>query len=192
MVMRGEGESAWPLLEASLAEAREIGHPIGECQALGFLTHKAYGEGDVDQAISLALESAAIAARLGWTWWEAGEYANAASMERELGRFDDAEQHAARELELGLGLGDRRLMVFAGAELASIAAERGNATRAGLLWGAVESETRTRLVGQWESGRVEYEPIVLRADGAEFAAARAEGGLLSIAQAAGPCPSERA
>jgi predicted ATPase/class 3 adenylate cyclase len=192
MVMRGEGESAWPLLEASLAEAREIGHPIGECQALGFLTHKAYGEGDFDQAVSLALESAAIAATLGWTWWEAGEYANAASIERELGRFDDAEQHAARELELGLVLGDRRLMVFAGAELASVAADRGDASRAGLLWGAVESETSTRLVNQWESGRVEYEPIVLRADGAEFAAARAEGRLLSIAQAAGHCPSERA
>jgi hypothetical protein len=83
-------------------------------------------------------------------------------------------------------------MVFAGAELASVAADRGDASRAGLLWGAVESETSTRLVSQWESGRLEYEPIVLRADGAEFAAARAEGRLLSIAQAAGHCPSERA
>ena len=184
MVMRGEGEVAWPLLEASLAEARALGHPIGECQALGFLVGKAYREGAVEQAIALALESAGIAANLGWSWWEAGAYADAASMERELGRFDDAEGHATRQLEIALGLGDRRLLVFAAAELASIAADRGDVARAGLLWGAVESEANTRPVGQWESGRAEYEPIVLRADGAEFNAARLEGGLLSIAQAA--------
>ena len=35
---------------------------------------KAHRGGDVEQAIALALESAAIAAALDWRWWEAGQY----------------------------------------------------------------------------------------------------------------------
>ena len=105
-------------------------------------------------------------------------------MERELGRLDDAERHAQRSLELSHGLGDRRQMIFAGAELAIIAAYRGDAARAGLLWGAVEAEASSRRVGQWESGQAEFEALVLRVDGPAFSAARAEGALLSIADAA--------
>ena len=149
MVMRGEREAAWPLLEACLAEARELGHPIGECQALGFLVNKARADGEVEKGIALALQSARLASSLGWGWWEAGQYTNAAELERELGRLDEAEQHAARALELSLELGDRRLMVFVGSELAVIAALRGDAARAGLLWGAVEGEASVDPVGQW-------------------------------------------
>ena len=189
MVMRGERETAWPLLEASLAEARALGHPIGECQALGFLADKAHRGGDVEQAIALALESATIAAALDWRWWEAGQYGEVAEMERELGRLDDAERHAQRSLELSHGLGDRRQMIFAGAELAIIAAYRGDAARAGLLWGSVEAEASSRRVGQWESGQAEFEALVLRVDGPAFTAARAEGALRSIADAACPGPA---
>jgi hypothetical protein len=79
-------------------------------------------------------------------------------------------------------------MVFAGAELAVTAAARGDASRAGLLWGAVENETKAQDVGQWESGREALEALVLRVDGAEFSAARSEGAMLSIADAAAPRP----
>jgi predicted ATPase/class 3 adenylate cyclase len=186
MAMRGEYEAAWPLLEACLAEARERGNPLGVCQALGFLADKAHQDGDVEKAIALALESAALAATLDWRWWEAGQYGSVATMEREIGRLEDAERHALRQLELASELGDRRHMIFAGAELAIIAAVRGDAGRAGLLWGAVEAEASSRRVGQWESGQAELEALVLRVDGPAFSAARAEGGLLSIPDAAGP------
>ena len=186
MVMRGEWETAWPLLEASLSEARRLGHTIGECQALGFLSDKAHREGDVEQAIVLALESAAIAAALDWAWWEAGQVGDVAEMERELGRLDDAERHAQRSLDLSHGLGDRRQMIFAGAELAIIATYRGDAARAGLLWGAVEAEASSRRVGQWERARGDLEALVQGVDGPAFSAARAEGSLLSIAEAAQP------
>jgi predicted ATPase/class 3 adenylate cyclase len=189
MAMRGEYEAAWPLLEACLAEARELGHPIGECQALGFLMQKAYLEGDIDRSVSLGLESAKLASTLGWGWWEAGQCSNVAEMERELGRLDDAEGHAARALELALDLGDRRQMVHAASELAVIAAARGDVTRAGLIWGAIESEVGAGQLDHWESERAAREPLVLRAGGDDFDAARAEGRLLSIAQAVGLLPA---
>ena len=101
---------------------------------------KAYEDGDLALAIELSLESAAIADDLGWAWWEAGQLCGAAKFERERGGLDAAEGHAFRTLELSLGLGDRRRLVFAAAELAILAAERGDAERAGRLWGAVEGE----------------------------------------------------
>ena len=71
------------------------------------------------------------------------------------------------------------------AKLAVIAAERGDAERAGRLWGAIESEQTSRPVRQWENHRQELEALVLRVDGPAFARARTEGRLLLIAEAAG-------
>jgi hypothetical protein len=75
--------------------------------------------------------------------------------------------------------------VHTAAELAVIAAERGDAEQAGRLWGAIESEQASRPVARWENHREELEALVLRVDGPAFASARAEGCLLSIAEAAG-------
>ena len=74
--------------------------------------------------------------------------------------------------------------MFAAAELALIAADRGDTERAGRLWGAIESGQISTPVRQWENVREELEPLVLRVDGPAFASARAEGSLLSIAEAA--------
>jgi predicted ATPase/class 3 adenylate cyclase len=185
MVSRGEHAAAWPLLEEALRESRELHNPVGECQALAFLAEKAHVDGDLAHATELALESAAIAHAVGWEWWEAGQLGNAASLERECGQLDAAEGHALRALELALGLADRMHVVFAAAELAIIAASRGDAQRSAQLWGAVEGEVSVGPVGQWEHYSEELEALVLRADGPAFAQARAEGSLLSIAEAAG-------
>ena len=109
----------------------------------------------------------------------------AAELERERGDLDAAEGHALRCLELSLGLGDRRRAVLTAAKLAVIAAERGDPEQAGRLWGAIESEQASRPVRQWENRREELEALVLGVDGPAFARARAEGRLLSIAEAAG-------
>jgi hypothetical protein len=52
----------------------------------------------------------------------------------------------------------------------------------------VEAEASVGRVGQWETERAELEALVLKVDGPEFARARAEGGLLTITQAAGLDP----
>jgi hypothetical protein len=70
-------------------------------------------------------------------------------------------------------------------KLAVIAAEGGDAERAGRLWGAIGTNETSGPVRGWEDSRKEYEPLVLRADGPPFARARTEGHLLSIAEAAG-------
>jgi len=175
MVMRGEAEQAWPLLEDGLREARERGNAIGECQALGFLAQKAHQEGEPEKAIALALESAAIASTLDWRWWEAGEFVNVAEIARELGRLNEAEQHSIRGLELADELGDRRLKMIAGTQLAIVAAKGCDVLRAGRLWGAVESEASAGSVGHWETDRAEFEVLMPRLDGEQFSAARAEG-----------------
>ncbi len=189
MVFRGEAAAAWPLLEESLSESRRLGLRLGESQALGFLAGKARHEGDDAGALEMTLESASIAREAGWAWWEAGQLLDAADLERERGNLDAAEKHALATLELGLGLGDRRVIVFTAAELAAIAAERGDPVRAGVLWGAVEAEVSVGRVGQWEQNAAELEGLVLRADGPVFQQARAEGTLLSIPQAVGLEPS---
>ena len=181
----GETAAAWPLLEDSLRTFRQLGLPRGEAQVLGYLAEKPHGEGDLARAIELTLESAAIAHEIGWAWWESGQLAGAAELERERGDLDAAEGHALRCLELSLGLGDRRRAVLTAAKLAVIAAECGDAEWAGRLWGAIESEHASRPVRQWEIRRQELEALVLRVDGPAFASAHAEGCLLSIAEAAG-------
>ena len=184
MVDRGETAAAWPLLEESLRTFRHLGLPRGEAQALGYLAERPHAEGDLAHAIELSLESAAVAQAIGWPWWESGQLRFAAALERERGELDAAEGHALRCLELSLALGDRRRVMFAAAELALIAADRGDTERAGRLWGAIESEQISTPVRQWENVREELEPLVLRVDGPAFASARAEGSLLSIAEAA--------
>ncbi|WP_411277995.1 ATP-binding protein [Gaiella sp.] len=189
ILFRGDADAAWPLFEASLTDSRQLGNRVGECQAIGFLAGKARRNGDKAGALEMALESAAIAREVGWTWWEAGQLLGAADLERDGGDFDAAETHALTALELGLSLGDRRTIVFSAAELAAVAAVSGDPSRAGLLWGAVEAEVNTGRVGQWEQNSAAIETVVLRADGPVFQQARAEGSLLSIPQAAGLEPS---
>ncbi len=185
MVFRGEGDAAWPLLEETLREARRLGSLLGESQALGFLVQRAQGDGDLDLAVELARESARLAREVGWTWWEAGQLESLTELERERGNLDLAEGYGREALELSLGLGDRQYVVFSSAQLAAIAALNGNAEQAGRIWGAVETEEATGAVGQWESNRQQFEAVVLHVDGPVFAAARAEGALLSLAEAVG-------
>jgi hypothetical protein len=87
-------------------------------------------------------------------------------------------------LELSLGLGDRRRVVFVAAELAILAVERGDTERAGCLWGAVESEVSSAPVAEWEGHHQELESPSY-AQTALSSVKRAEGSLMSIAEAAG-------
>jgi hypothetical protein len=150
MVFRGETAAAWPLLDEVLRESRRLGNRLGECQALGFLADRANAQGDHAGALAMTLESAAIAHEVGWDWWEAGQLLSAATREREQGNLDAARRHAHRSLELSLGLGDHRSILFSAAALAIIAAQEVDPARAGLLWGAIETEVRAGRVGPWE------------------------------------------
>ncbi len=188
MFMRGETDAAWPLLDAALDDFRERDMPLGEGQVLAFLGEKAFREGDLERSCDLFLESATIANAADWTWWELGQLGSAAWCEHARGRLDAAEELASRSLVLANAIGDRQHLVYAGAQLAAIAAARGDHHRAGLIWGAVEAEAANGRVGQWERDRPEFEELVFAADCPRFADARLEGAMLSISDAAGLDP----
>jgi hypothetical protein len=82
------------------------------------------------------------------------------------------QDHALAALDLDLQSDANRGALACAAILALVAAERGQAERAGRLWGAVESEQESRPVPKWERIRAQCEDRVLRADGETFARAR--------------------
>ena len=64
-----------------------------------------------------------------------------------------------------------------------MAAARGQAERAGTLWGAVEGEAKRGRIGQWENERDEYAGHVFAVAGPEFERARADGRAMSLDEA---------
>jgi hypothetical protein len=96
-------------------------------------------DGDLARAIELTLESATIAGEVDWAWWQFLQLHGAAELEQQRGNLDAAERHALAALDLSLSLGNRRSIMLVATKLAVIAAERGDAERAGRLWGAIES-----------------------------------------------------
>ena len=106
---------------------------------LAYLAEKPHEDGDLARAIEVTLESAAIAGEVDWTWWQFLRLHGAADLELQRGNLDAAERHALAALGLSLSLGNRRSIMLVAAKLAVIAAERGDAERAGRLWGAIES-----------------------------------------------------
>jgi tetratricopeptide (TPR) repeat protein len=157
----GEPARARAPLEESLEIFRRHGFRKGELQAIGSLGYLAQMQGDADQAVSLLEQSAAMAAQEGFTWWEATTLANLAELELARNRLDEAATRARQTLRLSRRIGDRQLSVFALAYLACVAAENGDAHRAGRLWGIVEAEEARRPLGVWEGEREQYAARVL-------------------------------
>ena len=78
------------------------------------------------------------------------------------GGRDQAEPVVREHLTLAREIGDRQSSLFGLVLFAWLAASRGDESRAGLLWGAVEAEERRAPVGQWELERDDYVGKVAR------------------------------
>ncbi len=102
----------------------------------------------------------------------------------DLARPAEAARSAYESLEVARRIGDRIGIVYAVALLARAAAERGDEELAGRLWGAVDAEFERVPVVAWEADRDEIEQHILARTGAGFEAGRAEGGRLSLEDAA--------
>jgi predicted ATPase len=178
----GDGLLAQKQLEESLALHRKRGSPRGEAEAIGALGYVAHGAGDFERALALFEESEEKCAAIGFTWWEASVVSNAADCEFELGRIEEAELRARRGMALSRQIGDRQLMVYLLGFLARNAAVRGDVTRAGRLWGALEAEEARAPVGQWEvdDDRETYAKVLFAADEAVLEPARKVGRALSF------------
>jgi predicted ATPase/class 3 adenylate cyclase len=178
----GDGHLAQQLLEESLALHRKGGSARGEAEAIGALGYVAHDAGDFERALVLFGESEETCAAIGFTWWEASVVGYAADCEFELGRIEEAEAKSRHALELSRQLGDRQSMIYLLGFLARNAAVRGDVTRAGRLWGALEAEAERAPVGQWEvdDDREKYSQAVFATGAAELERPRREGRALSF------------
>ncbi len=168
------------LLEESLVLSRRVGSLRGEGETIGSLGGLAEREGDLEQAIELYEQSAAIVAPLGFTWWQLNMLGAIAECALELGRIDETSARALEALALGREISDRQNIVYALACLARVAAERGEAARADRLWGALEAEEERGPVGQWKTEREAFAARVLTHGGPELKRGRGEGRRLSL------------
>jgi tetratricopeptide (TPR) repeat protein len=127
-------------LEESLALHRKLGSPRGEAESDRRARLCRPARRDFARALALFEESEKKCAAIGFTWWEASMASQRADCEFELGRVEEAERKGRRGLELSRQIGDRQSMVYTVGFLARNAAGRGDITRAGRLWGALEAE----------------------------------------------------
>jgi hypothetical protein len=127
--------------------------------------------------------SAALAQESGFAWWKAVTMANVAEHLFELGRLEEAQRSAREALADAHAIGERQVRVYGLALLACIAARKGRAERAGILWGAVEKEEERSPVGRWESERDRYAAVVLTVAGSNFDGGRGRGRMLTLDEA---------
>ena len=179
----GDRELARECLDEALTISRRLNSRQRLSDIVGSLGYLAEEEGDLERAIELFGEAADNAAEVGFTWWQAGMLSASADCKFELGRTEDAEPDARKAVELAMACGDRQWVVYSLSLLAWGAGLRGDATRAGLLWGAAEAERDRAPLGQIEAEFGKYAARVLIADGPEFSRAREEGRRLSLERA---------
>jgi predicted ATPase/class 3 adenylate cyclase len=140
-----------------------------------------FRDSDLDMARELLRRSAAVAREAHHTWWEAVESAGLSAVEYAAGQIELAERHALTALELQYRIGDRGAIGSLG-RLARLARDRGDANRAGWLWGAMEAEEARRPVS-WAFDRGVWERQIVADGEPDFERARREGSLLTLDEA---------
>ncbi len=172
------------LAEESLTLHRRVESRRGEGIALGTLADIEWrAGGNRDASFELAKQSAAIAREVGFPWWEAASLFNLCEWSLEVGRPIEAELYGREALEIAARIGDRMHAAYLLALLARVAAEAGQAERAGVLWGALEAEERRGRIGQWDDERETYAAPVLAHAGPAFEQAREAGSRLTLEEA---------
>jgi ATP/maltotriose-dependent transcriptional regulator MalT len=171
--IRGDADEARRLMGVarSLTEALDV--PGLEAQALATLGNLAEHDGDLEGALALYDRSAELSATCGFTLWETWMRNSAAEMALRLERYDAAGSRARQALERAWGHGDQRVSLLSLVLLACSALGRGDAERAGRLWGAVLAESE-------ESGLSETHAVLELAAPLRVAKARGYSDALEI------------
>jgi non-specific serine/threonine protein kinase len=180
---QGEIDRARRLTEESSRLVDEVGFVRGQAITADLFAGLARAEGDHELAARLLARSADLAASAEFTWWQGVTLLGLAELEVELDRGANGEHNAREALAPLVKVGDRQNVLYALALLARVAAQDGREARAGRLWGAIEAEEARGPVGAWEADREQEEHAVLAAAGDSFDSARAEGRVLTLADA---------
>ena len=165
---RGDLARARELVDESQTIHDRNRDPWGQAQTIGTLGAIARDAGDSSRAHELILLSANIARESGGDWWEGGMLSELAMLSLRAGRIDEAETRARDSLTLAEASRDRSGRVFNVGILATVAAGRGQAERAGRLWGAIESEQVGAPLGGWRRHRQECEARIREVAGPDF------------------------
>jgi predicted ATPase/class 3 adenylate cyclase len=155
-VWQGDDGLADSLSAEALEAFERTGDAIGKMQVLGNLGSRAFDHGNLERARELHEASLALAREARWRWWEGGELLNVGEISLVEGREADAEPYAKEALAIGREIGDREDIVYALAQLAWLAASRGEDDRALALWSAVEAEASRQRLPRWFMDRDRY------------------------------------
>jgi hypothetical protein len=162
---------------------REGGPAGDEGLALSLLSQAAFAEGDAAEGARLARDSAAASAKAGMTWFRSVTLLNTAEFLALAGELDAADEPFAEGLRGIWSVQDLVNMPQALVMGAVVASLRGDAVRAGTLWGAAEADgdlqPRPTTTRAFEVNEHYLEPV----RGETFEQAREHGRTMSLEQA---------
>jgi predicted ATPase/DNA-binding SARP family transcriptional activator len=182
---RGDLAAARELGEDGLRRARGGGYRYEESDFLAALSHLEFRQGNVERALELQLSALAIVRESGgWAWGEPQYLVSAGEYSFLLDRLQDAETYAQQAFTLSRGIGDRTTATYALAVLALAARARGDAERAGRLWGAIEAEEDRALLPGWPADRERYAKRILTPESPELTRGLEKGRQLTFDDAA--------
>jgi predicted ATPase len=184
----GQRERGREMLERTLAQSQERGFRVNEGMLWGSLGAIEYGEGNVERGLELIVHSASLAREAGFKWWEVNNLNSLARYTYELGRLAESERYSLEAISVARLMEDRRHIVQSLAQLAAVAARRGDVRRAGFFWGAIEAEEqrgplaqRPRMAG-WDEDREMFASVVFGNAGAELESGLRAGRVLTLEQ----------
>jgi predicted ATPase len=151
--------------------------------ALGILSHAAFAEDDAVEGARLAHESARAAEAEGMTWWRGVTLVNTAEFLGLRGELDIAGEDFAEGLRALWAVQDLVNVPTSVVTGAVLAALRGDAVRAGTLWGAAEGDAARRPRPTTSRAIEEYEVHLEPVRGDAFEEARRHGRTLSLEDA---------
>jgi predicted ATPase/class 3 adenylate cyclase len=136
----GRPEEAAPILEEAEALHRKLGNAGGIRRILHLQGQHAAAVGDLDRGRLLLRESGELSREENDVFSAASSLHSLGDLELEAGDLDAAETAYEDALRAAWESGADRLVCYCLAGLAAVAAERGDADRAALLWGFVEAD----------------------------------------------------
>ena len=148
--------------------------------ALHILSRVAFAEEDTVRAAGLVREAADAAEAEGNAWFRAVTLIGAAERLLALGDLETAQEFFAEGLELLHAVRDLVNLPIALAAGAALAAQLGEPTRAGTLWGAAEGDAERAPRSTTTDSLNEYEPYLEPVRGDPFEEARRHGRTLSL------------
>jgi hypothetical protein len=151
--------------------------------ALQNLAMVAFERGDRERGVQLARETASVSESLGDTWWRAVTLFAAAEYLVAANDPDAAEREFLDGVAGLASVGDQVNLPIALGVGAALAAQQGDAARAGTLWGALEAVAEREPKRTSTQALRDYAPHLEPVQGAEFEQGRARGRGLSLDEA---------